>query len=158
MLARYEKIKHLDLSLETQVVDNMVSKDLVVGCKFQQTKTKSPWQIRDMEAERDLTQVICHVDMDAFYASVEELENPELKTVPMAVGSVSMLCTSNYEARKYGARSGMPGYIALKLCPHLKIVPLHFPKYRAASSKVREIFAKYDPHFCPMSLDEVRNF
>lgn len=109
-----------------------------------------------MEAERDLTQVICHVDMDAFYASVEELENPELKTVPMAVGSVSMLCTSNYEARKFGVRSAMPGYIALKLCPQLKIVPLHFPKYRAASSKVREIFAKYDPHFCPMSLDEVR--
>lgn len=92
--------------------------------------------------------------MDAFYASVEELEQPELKTVPMAVGSTSMLCTSNYEARKFGVRSAMPGYIALKLCPHLKIIPLHFDKYRAASKKVRAIFAKYDPDFAPMSLDE----
>lgn len=92
--------------------------------------------------------------MDAFYASVEELEHPELKTVPMAVGGTAMLCTSNYEARKFGVRSAMPGYIALKLCPHLKIIPLHFDKYRAASNKVRAIFAKYDPDFAPMSLDE----
>lgn len=92
--------------------------------------------------------------MDAFYASVEELEQPQLKTVPMAVGDTAMLCTSNYEARKFGVRSAMPGYIALKLCPHLKIIPLHFDKYRAASNKVRAIFAKYDPDFAPMSLDE----
>jgi DNA polymerase kappa len=66
-----------------------------------------------------------------------------------------MLCTSNYEARKFGVRSAMPGYIALKLCPQLKIVPLNFAKYRAASAKVRSVFEQYDPHFCPMSLDEV---
>ncbi|KAG0194530.1 hypothetical protein DFQ28_009737 [Apophysomyces sp. BC1034] len=133
MLERYEEIRHVDLSFETKVVDNM---------------------IRDMESQRDLTKCFCHVDMDAFYASVEELEQPELKQVPMAVGSMSMLCTSNYVARKYGVRSAMPGYIALKLCPSLKIIPLHFPKYRAASAKVREVFAKYDPDFVPMSLDE----
>lgn len=67
-----------------------------------------------------------------------------------------MLCTSNYEARKFGVRSAMPGYIAVKLCPHLKIIPLNFTKYRAASQKVRAVFERYDPHFCPMSLDEVR--
>ncbi|KAI8384862.1 uncharacterized protein BYT42DRAFT_493605 [Radiomyces spectabilis] len=133
LLVQYEKIRHNDLSLETRIVDHM---------------------LHDMESKRDLTQVICHVDMDAFYASVEELERPELKQVPMAVGSIGMLCTSNYIARKYGVRSAMPGYIALKLCPSLQIIPLHFPKYRAASAKVRAIFAKYDPHFCPMSLDE----
>jgi len=68
-----------------------------------------------MEKERDLSQYIVHVDMDAFYASVEELDNPELKNKPMAVGSKSMLSTANYEARKYGVRSAMPGYIALVL-------------------------------------------
>jgi DNA polymerase kappa len=113
--------------------------------------------IRDLDDTRDLTQCICHVDMDAFYASVEELENPELKSIPMAVGDMSMLCTSNYLARKYGVRSAMPGFIALKLCPELKLIPLHFPKYRAASEKVRAIFRKYDPNFLPMSLDEVIN-
>ncbi|CDH50289.1 dna-directed polymerase kappa [Lichtheimia corymbifera JMRC:FSU:9682] len=133
MMAKYDKIRDLDLSMETRITDRM---------------------IHGLESERDLSQVICHVDMDAFYASVEELEHPELKTVPMAVGGTAMLCTSNYEARKFGVRSAMPGYIALKLCPHLKIIPLHFDKYRAASNKVRAIFAKYDPDFAPMSLDE----
>lgn len=111
--------------------------------------------IEDLEASRDLTQCICHIDMDAFYASVEELENPELKRVPMAVGGMSMLCTCNYLARQYGVRSAMPGFIGKKLCPELVLIPLHFPKYRAASAKVRAVFEKYDPNFLPMSLDEV---
>lgn len=111
--------------------------------------------IADLENTRDMTQCICHVDMDAFYASVEELENPELKKVPMAVGGMSMLCTSNYLARQYGVRSGMPGFIAKKLCPDLVMIPLHFPKYIEASNKVRAVFEKYDPNFVPMSLDEV---
>lgn len=111
--------------------------------------------IRDLEDARDLTQCICHIDMDAFYASVEELDNPELVKVPMAVGDMSMLCTSNYLARTYGVRSAMPGFIAKKLCPQLTMIPLHFPKYIAASNKVRAVFERYDPHFLPMSLDEV---
>lgn len=93
--------------------------------------------------------------MDAFYASVEELDDPTLKEVPMAVGDMSMLCTSNYLARKSGVRSGMPGFIAQKLCPGLKMIPLHFDKYKAHSAKVRNVFSKYDPGFLPMSLDEV---
>jgi DNA polymerase kappa len=93
--------------------------------------------------------------MDAFYASVEELDDPSLKEVPMAVGGMSMLCTSNYLARKSGVRSGMPGFIAQKLCPDLKMIPLHFDKYKAYSAKVRAVFSKYDPDFLPMSLDEV---
>ncbi|KAG1140437.1 hypothetical protein G6F37_008026 [Rhizopus arrhizus] len=133
ILSKYEHVKHQDLSFEKRIVDKM---------------------IEDLEQTRDLTQCICHVDMDAFYASVEELENPELKKQPMAVGGMSMLCTSNYEARKYGVRSAMPGFIALKLCPQLKMIPLHFPKYIGASNKVRAVFAKYDPNFMPMSLDE----
>ncbi|KAI9304290.1 hypothetical protein BJ944DRAFT_267053 [Cunninghamella echinulata] len=133
MLKRYDKIKNLDLSFEKKVVDH---------------------KIKEMELSRDLTQCICHIDMDAFYASVEELDDPSLKEIPMAVGGMSMLCTSNYLARKKGVRSGMPGFIGLKLCPELKLIPLHFPKYRAASNKVRAIFAKYDPDFLPLSLDE----
>lgn len=133
-MSKYELIKDQNLSFEQRIVDNM---------------------IRDLEETRDLSQCICHIDMDAFYASVEELENPELKNVPMAVGDVSMLCTSNYIARTFGVRSAMPGFIALKLCPQLKLIPLHFPKYIDASNKVRAVFKKYDPNFLPMSLDEV---
>ncbi|ORX55477.1 DNA/RNA polymerase [Piromyces finnis] len=108
-----------------------------------------------MESDRDLSQYIVHVDMDAFYASVEELDNPELKNKPMAVGSKSMLSTANYEARKYGVRSAMPGYIALKLCKNLIIVPTRFERYHELSHQIRNIIANYDPDYCPASIDEV---
>ncbi|XP_068615404.1 DNA polymerase kappa-like, partial [Brachionichthys hirsutus] len=108
----------------------------------------------ELEGGRDLSRVIVHVDMDAFYAAVEMRDCPELKDKPMAVGSASMLSTSNYHARKYGVRAAMPGFIAKKLCPNLVIVPTNFDKYRAASDEIREIFADYDPRFQPLSLDE----
>ncbi|XP_048854896.1 DNA polymerase kappa isoform X2 [Brienomyrus brachyistius] len=107
-----------------------------------------------LERGRELGRVIVHVDMDAFYAAVEMRDRPELKDKPMAVGSWSMLSTSNYHARKFGVRAAMPGFIAKKLCPNLIIVPLNFEKYRAVSLEVREIFAEYDENFLPMSLDE----
>lgn len=81
-------------------------------------------------------------------------DNPELKEKPIAVGSMSMLSTSNYHARRFGVRAAMPGFIAKKLCPHLTIVPLNFEKYRKVSKEVKEILAEYDPHFMPMGLDE----
>ena len=91
---------------------------------------------------------------DAFYAAVEERDQPSLKDQPMAVGGMGMLSTSNYLARKYGVRAGMPGFIGKKLCPTLKIVPPNFEKYKAVSSIIRQVFKEYDPGFCPMSLDE----
>lgn len=108
----------------------------------------------ELERSRELGRVIVHVDMDAFYAAVEMRDCPELKDQPMAVGSMSMLSTSNYHARRFGVRAAMPGFIAKKLCPNLVIVPTNFDKYRAVSAQVREIFSEYDPHFMPMSLDE----
>ena len=69
--------------------------------------------------------------MDAFYAAVAMRDEPHLASVPMAVGSMGMLSTSNYKARQFGVRAGMPGFIGKKLCPHLVLVPLDFPKYRA---------------------------
>ncbi|KAK6492455.1 DNA polymerase kappa isoform X1 [Huso huso] len=108
----------------------------------------------ELERGRELGYTIVHVDMDAFYAAVEMRDRPELRDKPMAVGSMSMLSTSNYHARKFGVRAAMPGFIAKKLCPNLIIVQLHFDKYKAVSAEVREIFADYDPNFLPMSLDE----
>ncbi|XP_042562972.1 DNA polymerase kappa-like, partial [Clupea harengus] len=108
----------------------------------------------ELERRRKLGRMIVHVDMDAFYAAVEMRDCPELKDKPMAVGSMGMLSTSNYHARRFGVRAAMPGFIAKKLCPQLVIVPLNFDKYRALSAQVREVFAEYDPNFLPMSLDE----
>ncbi|KHN71579.1 DNA polymerase kappa [Toxocara canis] len=107
-----------------------------------------------LEEGRDLSRTALHVDMDAFYAAVEMRDDPALRTIPMAVGSDAMLSTSNYTARRYGVRSAMPGFIAKKLCPELKIIPCDFDRYRAASHEVRKIFAEYDSNFQMGSLDE----
>ncbi|MQM06902.1 hypothetical protein Taro_039731 [Colocasia esculenta] len=92
--------------------------------------------------------------MDAFYAAVETLENPSLKGKPLAVGSMSMICTANYEARKFGVRAAMPGFIARKLCPNLVFVPTNFDKYSYYSEMTRKVFRRYDPCFIATSLDE----
>ncbi|CAG8489614.1 22564_t:CDS:2, partial [Racocetra persica] len=133
MMKKYESLKKQNLSTLNSKVDSLV---------------------QAIERGRDLTHIIVHVDMDAFYASIEERDNPSLRNQPMAVGDNSMLTTSNYEARNYGVRSAMPGFIAKKLCPELIIVPCNFDKYRAVSKQIREIFSRYDPDYTPMSLDE----
>ena len=109
--------------------------------------------LAELELSRDLTQVIVHVDCDAFYAAVEELDRPELKHVPMAVGK-GVLTTCNYSARKFGCRSGMAGFVARRLCPNLVCLPLNFEKYNAKAREVREVFANYDPRFEAASIDE----
>lgn len=109
--------------------------------------------IAELELSRDLSQVLIHVDCDAFYAAVEELDRPELKEVPFAVGK-GVLTTCNYHARKFGCRSGMAGFIADQLCPGLIHVPLNFDKYTAKAKQIRSVLEIYDPRFQAASLDE----
>ena len=100
---------------------------------------------------------IIHVDMDAFYASVEQLDNPELRGKAIAVGGSyerGVVTAASYEARKFGVRSAMSSMIAKKLCPHLIFVDLHFDRYREVSRKIREIFYEYTDLVEPLSLDE----
>jgi DNA polymerase kappa len=96
---------------------------------------------------------VVHIDCDAFYAAVEELDRPELKDVPFAVGG-GVLTTCNYHARKFGCRSGMAGFVAKKLCPELIMLKLNFDKYIAKAQEVREIIVDYDPRFESASIDE----
>lgn len=100
---------------------------------------------------------IIHVDMDAFYASVEELDNPDLKGKPLAVGGSEkrgVVSAANYEARKFGVRSAMSGYIAKKNCPHITFVKPRFERYKEISKKIRSIFFEYTDLVEPLSLDE----
>ncbi len=100
---------------------------------------------------------IIHIDMDAFYASVEELDNPELQGKPLAVGGNEIrgvVSAANYEARKYGVRSAMSGYLAKKNCPHLTFVKPRFARYKEISQKIRSIFYDYTDLVEPLSLDE----
>ena len=100
---------------------------------------------------------IIHVDMDAFYASVEQLDNPELKGKPVAVGggeTRGVVAAASYEARKYGVRSAMSGYLAKKQCPELIFVKPRFTRYKEISQKIRNIFLDYTDLVEPLSLDE----
>ncbi|QDS68589.1 hypothetical protein FKW77_000709 [Venturia effusa] len=114
---------------------------------------KADEYIAQLELSRDLSQTIVHVDCDAYYAAVEELDRPELKHVPFAVGK-GVLTTCNYHARKFGCRSGMAGFVAMRLCPHLICLPLNFSKYVAKAEEVRAVLAEYDPRYESASVDE----
>nr|XP_040052572.1 DNA polymerase kappa [Gasterosteus aculeatus aculeatus]XP_040052573.1 DNA polymerase kappa [Gasterosteus aculeatus aculeatus] len=150
----YENELKKEQQVNHRIEKMMLQKAHITEKQLQKAHAQVEWMATELERSRDLSRAIVHVDMDAFYAAVEMRDCPELKDKPMAVGSMSMLSTSNYHARKYGVRAAMPGFIAKKLCPNLVIVPTNFDKYRAVSDEIREIFADYDPHFQPMSLDE----
>ena len=100
---------------------------------------------------------IIHLDMDCFYAAVEMREHPELAGQPIAVGGGSrrgVVTTCNYEARKFGVHSAMPGFQARERCRHLVFLPCRFDLYRAESAKIRAILRDYTPLVEPLSLDE----
>src|SRR5262245_23874393 len=101
---------------------------------------------------------IVHVDMDAFYASVEQRDNPALRGQPLAVGGQpdrrGVVAAASYEARAFGVRSAMPMATAVRLCPSLVIVRPDFPRYKAASNAVFEIFREVTDLIEPLSLDE----
>ncbi|RYP05985.1 hypothetical protein DL764_003445 [Monosporascus ibericus] len=132
ILEKKRRLEKLDLGRELRAADQLIVQ---------------------LDASRDLTQHIVHIDCDAFYATVEQLDRPELKDVPFAVGG-GVLTTCNYVARKYGCRSGMAGFVAKKLCPELLLIPLNFDKYTAKAQEVREVLADYDPRFESASIDE----
>jgi len=100
---------------------------------------------------------IIHLDMDAFYASVEQRDHPELRGKPLAVGSAQgrgVVAAASYEARQFGVRSAMPSATALRKCPELLFVPPRFAVYKEVSRQIRAIFAEYTPLIEPVSLDE----
>jgi DNA polymerase-4 len=100
---------------------------------------------------------IIHVDMDAFYASVEQRDRPELRGKPVAVGGAGgrgVIAAASYEARKFGVRSAMPAQVALRKCPMLLFVKPNFEKYKQVSGQIRAIFERYTSIIEPLSLDE----
>ncbi|MBX9883896.1 MAG: DNA polymerase IV [Novosphingobium sp.] len=110
----------------------------------------------DEETTTGLRKVI-HIDMDAFFASVEQRDNPQLRGKPVAVGGSSargVVAAASYEARVFGVRSAMPSVRAVRLCPELIFCPPRFDVYKAVSRQIRAIFLHFTPHVEPLSLDE----
>ncbi|KAL5218832.1 hypothetical protein ABZP36_019516 [Zizania latifolia] len=138
-----QKVEHLRAQ-HAKLTDNDIS-------HFQKVAEN---KILELEASRDLSKIWLHTDMDAFYAAVEILENPSLKGKPLAVGSMSMIATASYEARKFGVRAAMPGFIGCRLCPDLVFVRPNFERYTYYSELTRKVFQRYDPNFVAASLDE----
>lgn len=101
---------------------------------------------------------IIHIDMDCFYAAVEERDHPQFRGKPLAVGGLAnrrgVLCTCNYAARKFGLHAAMPTKRALALCPELILLPMRMDKYREVSKAIHQIFQKFTPLIEPLSLDE----
>jgi len=110
-------------------------------------------------AATEYTRKIIHIDMDAFYASVEQRDNPEYAGKAIVVGGSpegrgGVVATASYEARKFGIRSAMSSKIALQLCPHIIFIRPRFAVYKEVSNKIREIFSRYTDLIEPLSLDE----
>src|ERR1044071_3288400 len=109
------------------------------------------------EPEVGAVRKIIHIDMDAFFAAVEQRDNPELRGKPVAVGGSSargVVAAASYEARKFGVRAAMPSVTARRKCSELIFVRARFDVYRDVSRQIRAIFAEYTPLIEPLSLDE----
>ncbi|KAJ3674352.1 hypothetical protein LUZ60_004968 [Juncus effusus] len=150
----FENEQKKESFIKQKIQNIQIQRAKLTDQEIQHFQTVAEKKIMELEISRDLGKFWLHVDMDAFYASVEILNDPNLKGKPLAVGSLSMICTASYEARKFGVRAAMPGFIARKLCPDLIFVPTNFEKYTHFSELTRKVFYRYDPDFISASLDE----
>jgi DNA polymerase IV len=116
-------------------------------------KPENPGRVSGMNGK-----VILHVDMDAFFAAVEQHDRPELRGLPVIVGSPpdqrGVICTCSYEARTFGIHSGMPSRTAGRLCPHGIFLPVRGARYHDVSRQIMDLFERFTPHIQPLSCDE----
>ncbi|GAA55127.1 DNA polymerase kappa subunit [Clonorchis sinensis] len=139
----YENELRRERILQQQIERKLAQLKTFTSTMISMGETEADSVLKSIETKRCFSRCIMHLDMDAFYASVEIRDQPDLRFHPVAVGSNSMLSTSNYIARRFGVRPGLPGFLGKKLCPDLRIVPPDFARYTAASRVVRSVLRPY---------------
>ncbi|CAE6434629.1 unnamed protein product [Rhizoctonia solani] len=150
----YENEKRKDAELSVRIGKLLLLRDdLMKGARIVEIEAVVDKQLAEIESQRDFSQIICHADMDAFYATVETLDNPSLEGTAFGVG-IGVLSTASYEARKFGVRSGMATFVAKALCPHLNLLPMRFDRYSEMSDRVFSVLRKYDPNLLAAGCDE----
>lgn len=150
----YENEKRKDKELSERIAKILKQRDEALqGINIRPIERNIDHLLKELESQRDLSQIVVHVDMDAFYCSVELLDDPSLQGKPFAVGG-GVLSTASYEARKFGVRSGMATFVAKKLCPDLILLTSNFERYSEMSDKVMDIFERYDPTMLAAGCDE----
>ncbi|ETN07192.1 hypothetical protein PPTG_13559 [Phytophthora nicotianae INRA-310] len=150
----YQKSLRDNAKVEQRVAAMREKLGCLTNGQLQRLQQEADTRVAQMEATRDLSRTIVVVDMDMFYAAVEMRDDPKLRDVPLAVGGLGMISTTNYAARQYGVRAAMPGFIGKELCPDLHFVPVNMKKYAGVAAQIRAVFAEYDPDFEAFSLDE----
>ena len=153
----FERIKERSHNVDSAVEEMRFKLTCATKSSRKQALKEADALIEKLKSKRNMNDTYLHADLDMFYAAVEALDDPSLNDIPFAVGGDvkhGVISTSSYKARKFGVRSGMAVFIAMKLCPELKIVPHHGAKYKHYSDIVRSVFRKYDPDFTAFGLDE----
>ncbi|KAG5474385.1 hypothetical protein LSCM1_03165 [Leishmania martiniquensis] len=150
--AQRQQLQIEELLVKTRQYKASVRGDPVV---FRQLQRQVAELEASFEAHRRFDCVYVHVDMDMFYAAVEMKKNPQYAEMPLGIGDMSMLSTTNYVARKFGVQSGMPGFIGMRLCPQLVIVPTNFAACRVESRKFMGVVREYDPAAHVLGMDEI---
>ncbi|KAH7339479.1 hypothetical protein B0J17DRAFT_655321 [Rhizoctonia solani] len=150
----YENEKRKDAELTIRIKKLLALRDdLMKNARIAEIEVVVDKQLAEIESQRDFSQIICHADMDAFYATVETLDNPSLEGTAFGVG-IGVLSTASYEARRFGVRSGMATFVAKALCPHLNLLPMRFHRYSEMSDRVFSVLRKYDPNLLAAGCDE----
>ncbi|CAI5704866.1 hypothetical protein KXD40_001776 [Peronospora effusa] len=150
----YQKSLRDNEKVEQRVIAMREKLAYLTSGQLQRLQSEADARMAQMEATRDLSRTIVVVDMDMFYAAVEMRDNPKLRDVPLAVGGLNMISTTNYAARQFGVRAAMPGFIGKELCPELHFVPVNMEKYKGVAAQIRAVFVEYDPEYEAFSLDE----
>jgi DNA polymerase kappa len=151
------KEKHKAEQLQTRAfsIQQKITRELQNPEKYLQEGEESIQRlIKSLESSRDNSETWIYIDMDMFFASIEIRDNPSLADKPIGVLNGTIISTANYVARRYGIKSSMPEFKAIKLCPDLILIPQNLEKYRRESNIIKSIFSEYDYNFEQLGLDE----